>query len=85
MYAAGRPGPETIAAAVRKAGLDPAKLQSAMNTPRAEQELGQNIELARTLGFTGTPSWVVGDQVLSGAVGYDALKKAVAAAREGRI
>jgi protein-disulfide isomerase len=83
MYAAGRPGPDTIAAAVRKAGLDQSKLQTAMNTPRAEQELGNNVELARTLGFTGTPSWVVGNQVLSGAVGYEALKKAVAEARQG--
>lgn len=82
MYAAGRPSPDTIAAAAREAGLDRAKLQAAMNTPRAEQELGSNIELARTLGFTGTPSWVVGDQVLSGAVGYEALKRAVAEARE---
>jgi protein-disulfide isomerase len=82
MYAAGRPSPDTIAAAVRTAGLDQGKLEAAMNTPRAEQELGQNVELARTLGFTGTPSWVVGNQVLSGAVGYEALKKAVAEARE---
>lgn len=84
MYAAGRPATETIAAAARTAGLDQAKLQAAMAAPRTEQELGQNIELARTLGFTGTPSWVVGNQILSGAVGYDALKKAVAYARQGR-
>jgi protein-disulfide isomerase len=84
MYAAGRPSPETIAGAVRQVGLDQNKLQAAMNTPRAEQELGRNIELARTLGFTGTPSWVVGDQVLSGAVGYEALKKAVEQARARR-
>jgi protein-disulfide isomerase len=84
MYAAGRPAPETIGAAARQAGLDEAQLRAAVTTPRAEQELGRNIELARILGFTGTPSWVVGDQVLSGAVGYEALKKAVAAAREGR-
>lgn len=84
MYAAGRPSPETIAGAVRQVGLDQAKLQAAMNTPRAEQELGRNIELARTLGFTGTPSWVVGDQVLSGAVGYEALKRAVEQARASR-
>ena len=70
--------------AALRTGLDAAKLQTAMNTPRAEQELGNNVELARTLGFTGTPSWVVGNQVLSGAVGYDALKKAVAVARERR-
>lgn len=38
--------------------------------------------MARTLGFTGTPSWVAGNRILSGAVGYDALKEAVAQARE---
>lgn len=84
MYAAGRPSAESILAAARKAGLDEAQMRAAMAAPRAEQELGKNIELARILGFTGTPSWVVGDQVLSGAVGYEALKKAVAAAREAR-
>ncbi|HYZ48759.1 MAG TPA: DsbA family protein [Sphingomonas sp.] len=84
MYATGRPDAETVAAAASAAGLDRAKLQSAMTAPRAEQELGQNIELARALGFTGTPSWVVGNQILTGAVGYERLKKAVEAARAGR-
>lgn len=84
MYATGRPSPETIGAAAEKAGLDRDKLKAAINTPRTEQELGQNMELARMLGFTGTPSWVVGDQILSGAIGYEALKKAVATARESR-
>ena len=84
LYAAGRPSADTIAAAARSAGLDQAKLAETMKSPRAEQELAQNVELARTLGFTGTPSWVVGNQVLSGAVGYEALKKAVEEAREGR-
>lgn len=84
LYAAGRPSTETIAVAARAAGLDQAKLAATMKAPRAEQELDQNIELARALGFTGTPSWVVGSQVLSGAVGYDALKKAVEEARQER-
>ncbi|MFD1612760.1 DsbA family protein [Sphingomonas tabacisoli] len=84
MYAAGRPAAPTIMAAAQQAGLDQAKLQAAINAPRAEREIGQNIELARTLGFTGTPSWVVGDQILSGAVGYDALKKAVERARANK-
>ena len=33
------------------------------------------------LGVTGTPSWVVGDQVISGMVPYEVLKQAVEAAR----
>jgi protein-disulfide isomerase len=36
------------------------------------------------LQLTGTPSWVVGDTVLNGAVGYDALKKAIAETRAKR-
>lgn len=81
MYASGRPSTETIAQAARTAGLDPAQLQQAMRSPEAEQEIVRNLDLARALGFNGTPSWVVGDQTLSGAVGYEALKKAVAEAR----
>lgn len=45
------------------------------------REIDANRGLARPLSITGTPTWVVGDQLLSGAVGYDALKAAIAAAR----
>lgn len=81
MYATGRPSTQAIADAARTAGLDPAQLQQAMRSPEVEREIGRNLEMARALGFTGTPSWVVGEQTLSGAVGYEALKKAVAEAR----
>ena len=47
-----------------------------------EAELKKNFSLASQLGATGTPLFVVGDRVLSGAVGYDALKKAVEAAQK---
>ena len=38
-------------------------------------------DFAHKLGITGTPSWVVGDQLIIGAVGREALAKALAAAR----
>jgi protein-disulfide isomerase len=82
LYAAGRPNAATIEQAARAAGLDLPKVQAVVKAPRAEQELAQNIEFARALGFTGTPSWVIGNRLLSGAVGYDALKQAVADARD---
>lgn len=81
MYKVGRPSAATIDLAARAAGLDPAQAQATAGSKGAEREIVRNLELARELGFNGTPSWVVGDQMLSGAVGYDALKKAVADAR----
>lgn len=52
-----------------------------LNDAAITRELESNIGLARELGFDGTPSWVVGDRLLTGAVGYDQLRAAVAAAR----
>jgi protein-disulfide isomerase len=40
--------------------------------------------LAEALGINGTPTYVVGDNVVAGAIGTDALRKQIAAAREGR-
>jgi len=73
LYAAGRPAPETNAVAARVANIPP----KPMEDPAIEAELKKNYQLAGQLGATGTPLFVVGDRVLSGAVGYDALKKAI--------
>ncbi|MEQ1508845.1 MAG: thioredoxin domain-containing protein [Sphingopyxis sp.] len=54
---------------------------AALNNPAITSELRANVALARELGFDGTPSWIVGDKALTGAVGYDALKAAIAEAR----
>jgi protein-disulfide isomerase len=77
LYAAGRPSPETIALAARAAGV-PAQ---PADDPAQEAELKANMTLASQLGATGTPLFVVGDRVINAAVGYDALKEAVEAAR----
>jgi protein-disulfide isomerase len=52
-----------------------------LNDPAITRELEANLRIARELGFDGTPSWVVGNKLLTGAVGYDQLRAAVAAAR----
>lgn len=81
LYAAGRPSAATIRIANAKAGIDTTRATAAMRTDRVKSEITSNLSLARQLGATGTPTWVIGDQVLNGAVGFDALKKAVAEAR----
>jgi protein-disulfide isomerase len=77
VYAAGRPEPRAVERIAKGLGIDLAFATD----PGAQAEIDANLSLARPLGMTGTPSWVIGDRVLSGNVGYDALKEAVAAAR----
>ena len=46
-------------------------------------ELRKNIELAQRIDpALATPTFVIGGQMLKGAVGYDALKSAIEAARK---
>jgi len=78
LYAAGRPGPDTIAMAAKAAGIPPQPAKDAAQ----EAELRSNMALASQLGATGTPLFVVGDRVMNAAVGYDALKSAIEAARK---
>jgi len=78
LYAAGRPTPDAVAAAQAAAGVAPPA------SPQAgDGELARNFQLANTLKASGTPTFVVGDRILQGAVGYEALKQAVAEARAG--
>jgi len=84
LYAAGRPGQAELAKVGKAAGLDPAAVAKDMKAADVQRELDGNIELARALGVSGTPSFVVGDRILTGAVGYDALRNAVAEARAKR-
>jgi len=78
LWASGRPAPETNAAAAQAAGISPEPKQD----PLIEAELKRNFQLAGALGATGTPLFVIGDRVLNGAVGYDALKDAIEIARK---
>jgi protein-disulfide isomerase len=77
LFAAGRPTPAAVAAASRAVGL------ASPAPPRnGAEELSRNYDLARAIGANGTPTFVVGDRVLRGAVGYQALKAAISQARE---
>lgn len=78
LYAAGRPTPDALAKTQAALGVTP------LDEAAAKAELGKNYQLANTLRATGTPTFVVGDRIFQGAVGYDALKAAIAETRAGR-
>ncbi|TYC58555.1 DsbA family protein [Rhodobacterales bacterium] len=70
-------GQANRASAIRAAtdiGLDEDELEAAMKTDEAGQTIEEVYSLANRLGLTGTPSYVVGNDVVMGAVGYDELR-----------
>ena len=79
LFAAGRPSAEAVAKARAAVALG-ADLPPAAT----DGELGRNFQLARSLEASGTPTFVVGDQIFQGAVGFEALRDAVRKARASK-
>ncbi|MCV0383179.1 MAG: DsbA family protein [Erythrobacter sp.] len=77
LFDLGQPTPASIGRAAETAGLDMERAKRVAGSSEVTAELARNDQLARSLGFVGTPAWVTGDQILQGAVGYDALAAAV--------
>ncbi len=69
---------------IRTAGLDEARTAKDLEAAPLRAEIKKNLDLGRSLGLTGTPSYIVGNKILSGAVGFDALKSAVEATRRAK-
>lgn len=82
MFSGGRPDPNTIKAAASRAGMNIAQAESYVRTAEASAEIDNNLKMMQQIGFNGTPTFVVGNQLLEGALGHDALKAAVAKARQ---
>lgn len=72
----------TALAAAKEAGLDTARLEEDMVSDEAKGTLEESMVLARSLGINATPSYVIGDNVIVGAVGIAALTENVKAARK---
>jgi protein-disulfide isomerase len=81
LYALGRPTESAINQAAAAAGVSPQGIAALANSAEARNEFGKNMQLAQALNASGTPTFVVGDRVLHGAVGYDTLKQAIEDAR----
>lgn len=62
-------------------GLDTDRLQADMNSPEIDREIEENLALAQSLGITGTPAFIIGDQIIPGAVSTSRLAAAVRRAR----
>ena len=81
LYALGRPTAGAVEQAAREAGVPAQMVAGVASSREAQQEITRNLQLAQAVSANGTPTFIVGDKVLHGAVGYDVLKKAIEDAR----
>lgn len=49
------------------AGVDVAKMRADMKSTAVQQELATSTQLAQTLNITGTPAFIIGDDIVPGA------------------
>lgn len=68
----------------KDAGLDPSEMEKLAASPEVQAELKASLDLARTLGISGTPAFVVGDVLVPGAIGGDQLAALIAQQREAQ-
>lgn len=81
LYNGGPVTPASMAAAAKAAGVDSSKLSG--NAASADAELDRNMKIAHDLGASGTPTWVIGNKVISAAMPLEAMQAAIAEARAG--
>jgi protein-disulfide isomerase len=71
-------------AVAKEVGLDVARIEKDIAGDEVKATLEESFKLAEALGLNGTPSYVVGQDVVVGAVGLGALKEKVNTARCGK-
>lgn len=82
MNVRGTPSERSIFRTAERLGLDTGRLRADMNSPNAQRMFQRNQQLAQELGIRGTPAFVVGNQVIPGAIEIGRLKELIAEQRE---
>ncbi|GJE58483.1 DsbA family protein [Methylobacterium trifolii] len=66
----------------KEMGLDIVRLQKDAQGPEVKAALAENRGLGDKLGLSGTPAFVIGDEIIPGAVGVDPIRKTIADVRQ---
>ena len=67
-----------------KVGLDAKRLEADMANPKWQTVIDKNRALARELGISGTPGFIVGNELVPGWLDLNGLKELIARAGHGR-
>jgi protein-disulfide isomerase len=68
--------------AASELGLSPVTLEMQMGEPRVSQAIQTSYEIAKALNITGTPTYIIGNEIIPGAIGIDELRSRIANMRE---
>lgn len=69
---------------LRAVGVDPAAARKAAQAPAIQRQLEETHELAASLGINGTPAFVIGNRLISGA-DMEAVRTAITDAQASKI
>jgi protein-disulfide isomerase len=69
-------------AAAKEVGMDMARLEKDLKSDEVAKTIEESMKLAEALGLNGTPSYVIGNDVVIGAVGQAQLSQKIQAARQ---
>lgn len=83
MEARGQISATVMAQLIADLKLDAKQLTKDMDDPAITAHIEKAADLARALGVNGTPAFIIGNQLIPGAVDADTMKAAVAKARKG--
>ena len=75
-------GKEQALAVAKDMGADMAKLDKDAADPKVRAAIQQSDSMAKDLNLNGTPTFVIGDNVEVGAVGYDQLQAEITNVRK---
>ena len=78
----GRVDAQSALATAEALGLDGTTLMQRAQSDETTAILAKNEAVARALGVTGTPSFILGDEVIAGAIGLDQLRLRIANLRD---
>ncbi len=67
-----------------KVGLDAKRLEADMANPKWQAVIDKNRTLARELGISGTPGFIVGNELVPGWLDLNGLKELIARAGHGK-
>ena len=78
----GRAEEASVLRIAREIGLDIDQLKADMNAPEVDEHIETTMRLTQALGFSGTPSFVIGENLVPGLVGVGELLDLVEETRE---
>jgi protein-disulfide isomerase len=67
-----------------KVGLNAKRLEADMANPQWQAVIDKNRALAHELGISGTPGFIVGTELVPGALDLNGLKELIARAGQGK-